>query len=159
MKIQRIGKLVISLSLPLGIGGVAGMFTATAIPVWYASLNKPSFNPPNWVFGPVWTMLYLLLGISLFMIWSLETGKERKQAILAFILQLFLNFGWSFLFFYSRMIGVALIEIAALWIAIILMLLRFYRIKPTAAYINIPYLVWVSFAGLLNAAYYLLNRS
>ena len=157
-KIQ-IFKLLASLTLPLGLGTIAGLYTAGAVPVWYETLNKPSFNPPNWVFGPVWTTLYILLGISLFLIWKQRAGKERNLAIFVFLLQQLLNFGWSFIFFYFNMIGFALIEIIFLWISIVSMLVLFYKIKPVAAYINIPYLIWVTFATMLNAAYYLLNRS
>lgn len=159
MKAQQIWKLLISLVLPLGLGAIAGIFTSKAIPGWYATLNQPVFNPPAWVFGPVWTILYIIMGVSLFLIWKLESGKERNQAMLVFSIQLLLNFGWSFLFFYFKMIGVALIDIVALWIMIIIMLYRFYRLKPLAAYINIPYLLWVTFATVLNAAYFLLNSN
>jgi len=122
-------------------------------------LNRPPFNPPNWLFGPVWTTLYILLGISLFLIWKQSASKERNLAIFVFLLQQALNFGWSFIFFYYNMIGFALIEIILLWISIIIMLVLFYKIKPMAAYINIPFLIWVTFATILNASYYLLNRS
>ena len=158
MKANQILKLVASLLLPLSVGGIAGMFTSEAIPGWYASLIQPSFNPPNWVFGPVWTTLYIIMGISLFLIWKLPASKQRNQAILVFMVQLFLNFCWSFFFFYFKMIGVALVDILLLWITIIFMLVRFYKIKPLAAYINIPYLLWVTFATALNMAYFFLNR-
>jgi len=154
----NIFKLLVSLTLPLGLGAIAGLFTAEAVPGWYETLNRPSFNPPNWVFGPVWTTLYILMGISLFLIWKQSAGKERNLAILVFLLQQALNFGWSFIFFHYNMIGFALIEIIFLWISIVMMLVLFYKIKPVAAYINIPYLLWVTFATILNAAYYLLNR-
>ena len=156
---SQIFKLLASLSLPIGLGAVAGLFTAEAVPEWYETLNRPSFNPPNWLFGPVWTFLYILLGISLYLIWKQSASKERNLAIIIFLLQQALNFGWSFIFFYFNMIGLALIEIILLWINIILMLVLFYKIKPMAAYINIPYLLWVTFATVLNASYYLLNRS
>ncbi len=159
MKAIPIGKFLVSLLLPLGIGAIAGLFTAKAIPGWYALLNKPSFNPPNWVFGPVWTTLYIILGISLFLIWKLESGKERNQAILIFFMQLLLNFGWSFFFFYFKMIGVALVEIIVLALSIVVMIYRFYKLKPLAAFINIPYLLWVTFASVLNAAYFILNMN
>ena len=159
MKINQTGKLITSLLLPLAVGGIAGMFTSEAIPGWYASLNQPSFNPPNWVFGPVWTTLYILMGISLFMIWKLPANKERNQAIGVFMVQLFFNFCWSFFFFHFKMIGLALIDIVALWIMIVIMLTRFCTLRPLAAYINIPYLLWVSCATALNAAYFILNRS
>jgi len=159
MKVNQILKLVASLLLPLGIGGIAGMFTSEAIPGWYASLIQPSFNPPNWVFGPVWTTLYIILGISLFLIWKLPASKQRNQAILIFMAQLLLNFCWSFFFFYFKMIGLALIDILALWIMILVMLVSFYKLKPITAYINIPYLLWVTFATALNIAYFFLNRN
>jgi translocator protein len=150
-------KLVISLLLPLSVGAIAGMFTSQAVPIWYASLNRPSFNPPNWVFGPVWTTLYILLGISFFLIWKENPTKERNLAIKVFSIQMLLNFAWSFLFFYFNLIGVALIEIILLWISIAAMIYLFYKIKPFTAYLNIPYLLWVSFATILNAGYYFLN--
>jgi benzodiazapine receptor len=152
-------KLLASLTLPLGLGAIAGLFTADAVPEWYETLNRPSFNPPNWLFGPVWTTLYIFLGISLFLIWKQSASKERNLAIFVFLLQQALNFGWSFIFFYFNLIGFALIEIILLWISIVIMIVLFYKIKPMAAYINIPYLIWVTFATILNASYYLLNRS
>lgn len=157
MKISHIIKLIISILLPFSVGAIAGMFTSQAVPVWYASLNKPFFSPPNWVFGPVWTSLYILLGISFFLIWKKEASKERDLAIMVFLFQMLLNFAWSFLFFYFKLIGVALIEIILLWTSIAAMFYLFYKIKPFAAYLNIPYLLWVSFATILNAGYYFLN--
>ena len=157
MKISHIIKLIISILLPLSVGAVAGMFTSQAVPTWYASLNRPFFSPPNWVFGPVWTSLYILLGISFFLIWKEEASKVRDLAIKVFSIQMLLNFAWSFIFFYFNLIGVALIEIILLWTSIVAMIYLFYKIKPLAAYLNIPYLLWVSFATILNAGYYFLN--
>jgi len=150
-------KFLISVLLPLSLGAIAGMFTSQSVPEWYAILNRPSFNPPNWIFGPVWTTLYILMGISFFLIWKQEASKVRNRAILIFLLQLLLNFAWSFIFFYFNMIGLALVEIVLLWISIVMMLVVFYKIKPIASYINIPYLLWVTFATVLNASYYILN--
>ncbi|MCX6170220.1 MAG: tryptophan-rich sensory protein [Ignavibacteriales bacterium] len=157
MNRSNIIKLAVSLLLPLSVGAVAGMFTSQAVPTWYASLNRPSFNPPNWVFGPVWTSLYILLGISFFLIWKEAASKERNLAIKVFSIQMLLNFSWSFLFFYFNLIGTALVEIILLWISIAAMIYLFCKIKPAAAYLNIPYLLWVSFATILNAGYYFLN--
>jgi benzodiazapine receptor len=154
---MKILKLISAIALTLSIGAIAGLFTADAIPGWYASLNRPSFNPPNWLFGPVWTMLYILMGISLFLIWQQKPDKQRNQAIGFFLFHLFLNFCWSFIFFYFKMMGLALFEIILLWMSIVVMMVMFYRIKPLAAYLNIPYLIWVSFATVLNAAYFALN--
>lgn len=159
MNKSQLLKLMTSLTLPLGIGAIAGLFTADAIPDWYATLSRPSFNPPNWLFGPVWTALYLIMGFSLFLIWKQNPNKERNRAMLVFLIQLTLNFCWSFIFFYFHLIGFALIEIVLLWTSIVFMLVLFYKIKPVAAYINIPYLVWVTFATVLNASYFFLNRS
>lgn len=157
MTSNSILKLVVSLALPLMVGALAGIATAKAIPTWYATLNRPSFNPPNWLFGPVWTTLYILMGISLYLVWSQPPGKDRNMAIVAFIIQLALNFGWSFIFFYYKNLGLALVEIVVMWICIAAMIGVFYRVKPLAAYLNIPYLMWVTFATVLNAAYFRLN--
>lgn len=158
MNTTQIIKLLVSLLLTLGLGTFSGIYTASAIPDWYASLNRPSFNPPNWVFGPVWTVLYILLGITFFQIWNLAPSTARNLAITVFLIQLFFNFCWSFIFFYFKMIGLALVDIIILWCSIIILLLLVYKIKPLAAYLNIPYLIWVTFAMALNLAYYLLNK-
>jgi tryptophan-rich sensory protein len=150
-------KLIASVGLPLLLGAIAGMFTAKAVPEWYATLNQPVFNPPNWIFGPVWTALYILMGISLFLVWRLPSGPERNTALIVFFVQLLLNFAWSFIFFYYKMIGLAFIEILILWITIVVMLILFYRVKPAAMWLNVPYLLWVSFASVLNGTYYFLN--
>lgn len=157
MKKSQIFKLIISLAFPVAIGSIAGFFTAAGTSGWLDSINSPSFRPPNWIFGPVWTVLYLIMGFSLFLIWKQEASKQRNQAVTIFLVQLTLNFFWSFIFFYFHMIGAALIEIILLWISIVTMIVLFYKIKPMAAYINIPYLLWVTFATLLNASYYFLN--
>lgn len=150
-------RLLVSIALPLAVGIIAGIFTTRAIPDWYATLNRPAFSPPNWIFGPVWTMLYLLMGISLYLVWSEEPSQVRTFAIAVFVIQLFLNFCWSFLFFRFRLIGVAAAEIILLWLAIVITLFLFYRVRPLAAWLNIPYLLWVTFAAILNSAFYKLN--
>jgi translocator protein len=157
MSTSSVLKLIVSIALPLLVGAVAGIFTAKAIPGWYETLYQPSFNPPNWLFGPVWTVLYILMGISFFMIWQTPPGNQRTLAMVAFFVQLLLNFGWSFLFFHFKEIGLALAEVIVLWCAIVVMIVFFYRIRPVSAWINIPYLLWVTFATVLNAAYYKLN--
>jgi benzodiazapine receptor len=156
-KIPNLVKAVLAIAIPLAVGAFSGMATAEAIPTWYAQLQQPSFNPPNWIFGPVWSTLYLLMGISLFLIWKLPTSKQRNEAIAIFFIQMVLNSIWSFLFFYFKRIDFALIEIVILWGMILLMILRFYKLHKPAGLMNIPYLMWVSFATILNAAYYYLN--
>lgn len=157
MNYTSVIKLVVSVGLPLALGAIAGIFTAKAIPGWYAALNQPSFNPPNWIFGPVWTLLYILMGVSLYLVWQTPPGMQRNTAMAVFFFQLLLNFGWSFLFFYYQRIGLAFAEIILIWFTILVMMLLFYRLRPVSAWINVPYFLWVSFATLLNAAYYRLN--
>lgn len=139
------------------VGGFSGFLTANAIGTWYTTLNQPSFNPPNWVFGPVWTTLYLIMGISLYRIWSLPISEERNNAIKIFALQMTLNFFWSLIFFKWHLIGLALAEIIVMWFMIATMIHHFRKLDAAAGYMNIPYLLWVSFASILNGAYYFLN--
>jgi tryptophan-rich sensory protein len=155
---MKVFKFIIALVLPLLVGGIAGIFTSQSVTGWYSTLNKPSFNPPDWIFGPVWTVLYLLMGISFFIIWLKPADGNRNRAILVFLIQLLLNFGWSFFFFYFEMIAAALIEIIILWLSILVMILLFYRINRPAALLQIPYLLWVSFAAVLNGAIFFLNN-
>jgi len=155
--IKLVTTFFICILIPLAIGGISGFATASSISDWYVSLNKPSFNPPNYLFAPVWTCLYLLMGISLFLIWKSPFGQDRANALIVFSIQILLNFIWSFLFFKFRMPGLALIEIVLLWISILTMIIVFSRISKPAAYLQIPYLFWVSFASILNAAIWRLN--
>jgi benzodiazapine receptor len=150
-------KLVFSLLITLGVGAIAGIATASGISSWYAYLLKPDFNPPNWLFGPVWTLLYILMGISLFLVWRQSSSRHRYNAMSLFFIQLFFNFCWSFMFFYFHQIGLALIDIILLWIFILLTIIFFAKHHKTAAALLIPYLAWVSFATILNAAIYQLN--
>ncbi len=140
------------------VGIVSTPFTISAIPTWYRTLNKPFFSPPNWIFGPVWTTLYLLMGISAFIIWQKGLKKKKvNEAITYFGIQLFLNFIWTFLFFGLRNPLLGLIDIVVLWIFIVLTILKFYRLSKPAAYLLIPYLLWVSFATILNFFILILN--
>ncbi|MGR3812230.1 TspO/MBR family protein [Jiulongibacter sp. NS-SX5] len=149
--------LIICLLIPLTIGGLSGFATATGVESWYSTLNKPFFNPPNWLFAPVWTTLYASMGVSLFLVWQSPESRTRKNAIIIFAVQLVLNFFWSFLFFYFESPGIALIEIIILWVAILMMIMYFKKVKPLAGYLQIPYILWVSFASVLNAAIWWLN--
>lgn len=150
-------KLIIAILLPMVLGGFSGFLTANSINDWYVTLNQPSFNPPNWVFGPVWTTLYLIMGISLYRIWRLPATEERNKTIKIFALQMTLNFFWSLIFFKWHLIGLALLEIIFMWIAIAMMIHHFRKLDAAAGYMNIPYLLWVSFASVLNGAYFILN--
>jgi translocator protein len=141
------------------IGGIGSISTTPQIPTWYATLNKPFFQPPNYLFGPVWTLLYIMMGISAFMIWDKKISKKVKNsALTAFAVQLFLNAAWSPIFFSLHWLFIAFIVIVALWSAIVLTIKKFYPISKSAAYLLIPYLLWVSFASVLNLSLWLLNR-
>ncbi len=140
------------------IGGLSGFSTAGEIKGWYAGLQKPSFNPPNYLFGPVWTTLYFLMGISLFLIWKQEVSPTRNQALRLFFVQFLFNICWSFIFFGAHLAGWALIEMAILWILIGLTIFSFAKISKTAAWLLVPYISWVSFAFILNAAIWYLNK-
>ena len=151
-------KFFISVGIPLLVGGLGGFFTSSAVNGWYVLANKPSFNPPNWIFAPVWTLLYLLMGIALYLVWKSEANKGlKRQAIGLFAIQLVLNFFWSIIFFYAHQPGWAFVEIIALWAMILLTILWFGKISPAAAWLLVPYISWVSFASLLNFAIWILN--
>lgn len=148
-------KLIISLLIPLIIGFFGSVFTMNSVSTWYAELNKPFFNPPGWIFAPVWTLLYIMIGISIYLTW---TSKEnKKKTFIVFGVQLFLNFIWSILFFGNHLIGLAFADIFLLWIAIIFNIYFCYKISKKSAYLLIPYLLWVSFASILNLAIWILN--
>lgn len=154
---KKIIKLLLLLLLPLTVGAISGYFSVSSIGSWYATLNKPSWNPPSWLFGPVWTILYLIMGYSSFRIAEKEKSKQRNRALAIYGLQLFFNFWWSILFFGMYQIGIAFIEIVILWILIVLMILNFRRVDTLSAFLNIPYLLWVSFASILTATLFSLN--
>ena len=159
MKKQTFLKLLISITTPIIIGGMSGFFTMNEVNgLWFTTLVKPSFNPPNYLFGPVWTLLYTLMGISLFMVWNTPKSNLRNRAITIFCLQLFLNFWWSILFFKFHLLLISVIDIIVLWALISYMIISFSKVKPVAAYIQIPYLLWVSFATVLNISIWYLNK-
>lgn len=152
-------KLVVLILICEGIGILGSVFTFTEITTWYASLNKPLFSPPNWVFGPVWTTLYALMGVSIFLILETKIKKQEKNSLIfLFSLQLFLNFLWTIIFFGFHLPLGAFIEIIFLWLSILLLIVKFYKHSKLASFLLIPYLLWVSFASLLNLFVAVLNR-
>ncbi len=158
MDISKFFKLSVSLLLPIGLGSIAGIFTTKEIVGWYASLDKPSFNPPSYLFGPVWTALYILMGVSMFLIWNRPKTELRQKAMTIFRIQLFFNFWWSILFFSFHTAFLAVVDILIMWFLIIYMISIFKKIKPVAAYLQIPYFLWVTFATVLNICIWYLNR-
>lgn len=151
-------KLIISVVGCELVGLLGTLFTISSILTWYASLNKPSFSPPNWIFGPVWTLLYFLMGVSFYLIWKKDFKKKKvKIASMFFASQLALNFLWSPVFFGLRAPLLALIIIIILWVLIFLTIKKFYFLSKWAAYLLVPYLLWVTFATILNASIVVLN--
>lgn len=150
-------KLLACIVLCLAIGGVSGFATIDGLKSWYPNLIKPSFNPPNYLFGPVWSSLYALMGLGLYLILQSEKNENRSVALKVFFLQLTLNFSWSFLFFTFHWLGLSFIEIIAIWSCIIWMIVSFWRCNKIAALSQIPYLLWVSFASVLNGSIWFLN--
>ncbi|MCR4322568.1 MAG: tryptophan-rich sensory protein [Candidatus Azambacteria bacterium] len=159
MKLNTFSKLIIAVGISFLPGIIGFVFTAPAIPEWYAFIQKPVLTPPSWIFGPVWTALYLLMGIAAFVVWTrISTGlRERKRALVIFDVHLALNALWSILFFGFRNPGVALIEIIVLWLSILLTIFVFYKASRLAAVLLVPYILWVSFAVYLNYAVWVLN--
>lgn len=181
MKRNNILKFIVAVVVSESAGVIGAVFTVLAVSSWYAGLAKPALNPPAWVFGPVWTVLYFLMGVSLYLAWKndwkvknhilegkrkawnhlserLWTGSWQKEnAIGIFGTQLFLNVLWSIMFFYLKSPGLAFFEILALWFAILHTIANFYRISKASAYLLLPYIIWVSFAAYLNCAIWLLN--
>jgi translocator protein len=152
----NIPKLLISVGICLGVGILGSFFTVSSIPTWYVTLNKPFFSPPNWIFGPVWTILYILMGVSLYLVWNSKV-KHQQKALKLFLVQLALNALWSIIFFGMKNPTLALVNIVALWITIFFTIKTFRPISKLAANLLIPYILWVSFAFLLNLMIVILN--
>ena len=150
-------KLVISVLIPLIIGFLGSFFTASSVDSWFTTINKPSFNPPGWIFAPVWTTIYILIGLSFYLVWRNNFGEARKKVISVYFMQLLFNLLWSVLFFGLKSPLLGLIDIIILLILIIANTIIFYKISKTAGYLLIPYLLWVSFASILNFSIFLLN--
>jgi len=164
MRINNFFKLVIAVGVSLGAEIIGSIFTAPAVQSsWYAEIVKPALNPPSWVFGPVWTTLFALMGIAAFLVWSsyAKSTKDKKKgirvALILFGVQLVLNTLWSIIFFGLHSPGGALIEIVFLWLAILATIIAFAKISKPAAWLLVPYIAWVSFAMYLNYAIWALN--
>ena len=151
--------LLVCLALCFAVAAWSGRWAAAAIPVWYATLRKPRLTPPNALFAPVWTALYALMAFAVWRVWLHAPSPWRTVALAAFVLQLLLNLGWSWIFFARRAIGWALFELLCLWVAIAAATLLAGRLAPEAVWMMAPYWLWVSFAGLLNYGLWRLNRN
>ena len=157
-KLRDVFKLLISIVACQFAGLIGSMFTRAAIPTWYATLQKPSFTPPNWLFAPAWIILYLLMGISAFIIWRRGLdNRESRVALIVFLLQLILNALWSIVFFGFESPLAGVIVIIVMWVTILFIILKFLRISSLAAILLLPYILWVSFAAVLNVSIWILN--
>jgi translocator protein len=161
MKTGNIFRLVSSLALCFSAAALGSAFTTSQIPAWYAGLHKPFFNPPNWIFGPVWTILYILMAVAFYLVWNMKVKKSsalfRKNGMSFFFIQLLCNSLWSIVFFGLHAPLAAFIVIGLLWIFIFLTMHNFIAVSKTAGQLLIPYLAWVSFAAILNFSIVLLN--
>lgn len=146
----------VTLCLVLG-NGLGGYFTFLSVETWYQTLNKPSFNPPDWIFGPVWTTLYILMGIAIWLVWKNKPSKIRTTSIRIFWLQLFFNIFWTYLFFGIQRIDLGFFEIIFLIFLISLNIIYFFKINKNASYLLVPYLIWVLYASILNYNIWILN--
>ena len=156
---MKLLKFVASIALCQSAGLLGSFFTFPAIPTWYATLNKPAFSPPGWLFGPVWISLYTLMGISLFLVWNTtENRPQFKKALIFFFIQLIFNALWSVFFFGFRSPLAGLIEMVFLWSAIVVTIFYFIKLSRWAGMLLLPYLAWVSFAFILNFSLWVLNR-
>ncbi len=136
-----------------------GLITVQSVHTWYPGIHKPSFNPPNWLFGPVWSTLFVMIGIAAYLVWKKKDQINHLPGTIAiYFIQLILNLGWSFLFFYKHLIGAALIEICALLVVILINGTVFYKIDKTAGLLFVPYFLWVSFATFLTYNIFILNQ-
>lgn len=152
-------KLISSIVLCQMAGIIGSVFTISAIPNWFQTLAKPALSPPNWIFAPVWTILYTLMGISLYLIWQNGLNKkEVKSAINLFLIHLAANALWTIIFFGIKNLTLAFLEILVLLALIVAVMIKFHKINKTAAYLLIPYLIWVSFATYLSFSFWLLNK-
>ena len=159
MDLNSVIKLVVSILASFAAAGIGSLFTFKAIPNWYAGLKKPPFTPPNWAFGPIWTTLYILMAISVFLVWQKGTGINGE--LLAFVLfwiQLAFNALWSIIFFGMKSKGGGAITIIVLWLLILATIITSFRVSEWAGILLIPYIVWVSIASYLNIGVWVLNK-
>jgi len=158
MKSRDIIKLIVSIAACQGAGLIGSLFTTAAIPTWYAGLQKPFFTPPNWLFAPAWITLYILMAVAAFLIW--RKGLDQKgvrPALIIFLIQLVLNASWSIVFFGLESPFYGVVVIIALWITILLTMIKFFKLSTIAGALLTPYIAWVSFAAVLNVAIWILN--
>jgi len=150
MKIKSFWRLLLSLAIPLSAGVLGSLFTAPAVRSWYLTINRPVWIPPSWLFGPVWTALFIMMGVALYLIWSTKMSNRVRMSLKLFAAQLVLNVLWSVLFFGMGNFWLAFGEILVLWIFILITIVSFEKVNKVASWLMVPYLLWVTFASYLN---------
>jgi tryptophan-rich sensory protein len=150
--------LAVSIVVCFSAAAIGGLATSSSVNGWFAGINKPSWNPPNWIFGPVWSTLYLMMSIAAWLVWKNSGIQNAKLALGWFVFQLLLNVLWSVLFFGLQQPGWAVIEIVGLWFSIVITIVLFLQHSKLAAALLVPYLLWVTFATYLNYSIWILNR-
>lgn len=154
---RKVLGLLVCLAIVAAAAVIGSHFTARSVGDWYAELEKPAWTPPRWLFGPAWTALYAMMAVAAWLVWLRGGTSGRGPALALFAVQLALNVAWSGLFFGLRMPGVAFIELVVLWATIVATTVAFFRVRPLAGVLMLPYLAWTSFAGALNLAIWRLN--
>lgn len=154
---KKIIVLIASIGICMSAGIIGSIFTSQSVDSWYKAINKPEITPPNWIFAPVWTLLYIMMGISLFFVWTSQRTARKTIALIIFFLQLILNMLWSAIFFGLQDVFLALVDIVLLWTGIFFTILAFRRVSNIAAYLLVPYILWVSFATFLNYLIFIMN--
>jgi tryptophan-rich sensory protein len=149
--------LICWVGICFAVAGVGGRWTMSEVPGWYRTLARPAIAPPDWIFGPVWTLLYALMAIAAWRVWESPASQMRTWGLVLFLVQLLLNFAWSWIFFHHHAIGAALVEVMVLWVVIGATTLAFVKVSPSVAWLMAPYWAWVTFATVLNAAFWRLN--
>ncbi len=151
--------LIISIIICFSAGGLGSLATSSSITGWYVEINKPTWNPPNWIFGPVWSTLFLMISVSAWLVWKSSGFEKAKLAFGVYAFHLLLNALWSIVFFGMQQMGWAFVEIVALWISIVATIVLFHRHSKLAAWLLIPYILWVSFASFLNYTIWQMNQA
>lgn len=158
MQSAKLPALLVFLAASFTVAAVGGAATASSVQSWYLTLHKPSWNPPSWVFGPVWTTLYVMMSVAAWRVWRRQEGATARTTLIFFSAQLTLNLLWSVLFFGLRQPGWAFVEVLMLWALLVAILRRFWPADRLAAALWAPYVAWVSFASVLNGTIWWLNR-
>lgn len=150
MKIKSFWRLLLSLAIPLSAGVLGSLFTTPAVQSWYLTINRPVWIPPSWLFGPVWTSLFIMMGVALYLVWSTKMNNKARMSLKLFAAQLVLNVLWSVIFFGMGNFWLAFGEILVLWIFILITIVSFGKVNRVASWLMVPYILWVTFASYLN---------